>query len=152
MSLLVATSSTGAWQKESLNETDARRHGAAFGTMAVALMSASLSGQDASVGNRMDGKRLFDRETFGGNGRTCLTCHSRETGTVSPEDASRRLAENPNDPLFVHDGSDDGAGNGTRRMLADATVLIQVPLAETSALPTTLSPAASLSGAAFRRR
>jgi hypothetical protein len=23
---------------------------------------------------REDGKRLFARETFGGNGRTCLTC------------------------------------------------------------------------------
>jgi cytochrome c peroxidase len=103
---------------------------AAFGTVAVALMSAPLSGQDASVGNRLDGKRLFDRETFGGNGRACVTCHSRETGTVSPEDARRRLAENPNDPLFVHDGSDDGAGNGTSRMLADATVLMQVPLAD----------------------
>ena len=30
---------------------------------------------------------LFEDATFGGNGRTCRTCHSRETGTVSPEDA-----------------------------------------------------------------
>src|SRR5437016_1767547 len=28
----------------------------------------------------VQGKRLFERETFGGNGRTCLTCHSRDSG------------------------------------------------------------------------
>ena len=56
----------------------------------------------------LEGQRLFERETFGGNGRTCLTCHSRETGTVSPEDAQRRFLKDRHDPLFVHDGSDDG--------------------------------------------
>src|SRR6185436_1085947 len=57
---------------------------------------------------RSAGQRLFERETFGGNGRTCLTCHSRKTGTVSPRDAQARFAANRNDPLFLHDGSDDG--------------------------------------------
>ena len=75
-----------------------------------------------------DGKRLFEEETFGGNGRTCLTCHSRETGTVSPEDAQKRFALDQHDPLFVHDGSDDGQGNGVTRMLADATILVEIPL------------------------
>lgn len=75
-----------------------------------------------------DGRRLFEEETFGGNGRTCLTCHSRETGTVSPEDAQQRFALDQHDPLFVHDGSDDGQGNGVTRMLADATILVEVPL------------------------
>lgn len=42
---------------------------------------------------RKEGRRLFDRETFGGNGRTCVTCHSEETGTFSPEDAQARLAD-----------------------------------------------------------
>ena len=36
----------------------------------------------------LKGKRLFEQETFGGNGRTCLTCHTRETGTISPRDVS----------------------------------------------------------------
>jgi cytochrome c peroxidase len=72
----------------------------------------SLSSQSNSVGNRMDGKHLFELETFGGNGRTCLTCHSRATGTVSPQDAQARFLANPADPLFAHDGSDDGQGNG----------------------------------------
>jgi cytochrome c peroxidase len=74
------------------------------------------------------GRRLFERETFGGNGRTCLTCHSRETGTTSPQDAQARFARNPADPLFVADGSDDGQGHGASRMQADATVLVRVNL------------------------
>ena len=75
-----------------------------------------------------EGRRLFERETFGGNGRTCSTCHSKDTGTVSPADAQRRFQSNPDDPLFVHDGSDDGLGNGVTRMLEHATVLMTIPL------------------------
>src|SRR5262245_779937 len=56
--------------------------------------------------NTDEGQRLFEEETFGGNGRTCLTCHSRKTGTVSPRDAQKRFQANANDPLFLHDGSD----------------------------------------------
>ena len=94
----------------------------------VGVMVTSLSGQGPSVDNRRDGQRLFERETFGGNGRTCLTCHSRKTGTVSPQDAQARFQANPQDPLFVHDGSDDGQGHGVTRMLADATILMNIPL------------------------
>jgi cytochrome c peroxidase len=97
--------------------------------MCVAAMVGLVSAQEPSVGNREDGKRLFERETFGGNGRTCVTCHSAESGTVSPADAQRRLQADPSDPLFVHDGSDDGLGHGVARMLTDATVLINIPMA-----------------------
>ena len=90
--------------------------------------SRSSPAQGNSVGNRKDGKHLFERETFGGNGRTCLTCHSRTTGTVSPRDAEMRHAANPRDPLFVHDGSDDGLGHGVTRMRSDATILMEIPL------------------------
>jgi cytochrome c peroxidase len=106
--------------------------------IAATVTAAALAGSpfsraqdedDGSIAsNQGGGQRLFERETFGGNGRTCLTCHSRETGTVSPEDAQRRFAENPQDPLFLHDGSDDRFGNGVTRMLADATILVEVPL------------------------
>ena len=75
-----------------------------------------------------DGRFLFEQETFGGNGRTCLTCHARDTGTVSPVEAQRRFAMNRKDPLFAHDGSDDGKGNGVGRMLTEATVLVTLPL------------------------
>ncbi len=99
----------------------------------AALVGSPLSraqSEDARSkgGDHNNGKRLFERETFGGNGRTCLTCHSRETGTVSPGDAQERFADNPYDPLFLHDGSDDGLGNGVTRMLRDATVLVEIPL------------------------
>lgn len=74
-----------------------------------------------------EGRRLFEEETFGGNGRTCATCHSTRTGTFSPADAQRRLAKNPDDPLFVHDGLDDGL-QGTTRITEHATVRIEIPL------------------------
>jgi cytochrome c peroxidase len=87
-----------------------------------------------AIWDLLDGKRLFEKETFSGNGRTCLTCHSHETGTVSPADAAKRLAQNSRDPLFLHDGSDDGKGNGVSRMLREATFLVEIPLPDTVSL------------------
>ena len=86
----------------------------------------SLSDQCAKK-RLQEGRRLFDVETFGGNGRTCRTCHSKKTGTFTPEEALSRLAEDPNDPLFLHDGLDDGV-TGTRRITEHATVRIEIPL------------------------
>jgi cytochrome c peroxidase len=97
--------------------------------MCVAAMATSAHESDNRPGRGPDGKRLFERETFGGNGRTCQTCHSEATGTVSPDDARKRFRKDEDDPLFVHDGSDDGNGNGVNRMLRHATVLIDIPLA-----------------------
>src|SRR5262245_42568450 len=120
----------------------------AFIALCLAATTSSLSGQAQSEGSgngvdsRKDGKRLFTRETFGGNGRTCLTCHSAETGTVSPEDARERFLCDPQDPLFLHDGSDDRQGNGVYRMLRDATILCEMPIPEKLSLaadPTVLS-------------
>jgi hypothetical protein len=104
----------------------ASRTRAIWNVKAVQTPAKLAQGQGGSVGN--EGRRLFDEETFGGNGRTCLTCHSRTTGTVSPADAEQRFAADPADPLFVADGSDDGFGHGVSRMLADATVLMRIPL------------------------
>jgi len=79
----------------------------------------------ALVSNAKDeGRRLFRKETFGGNGRTCATCHSPSTGTLSPEDV--RL-KSPSDPLFVHDGLDDGV-SGTSRIAEHATIRVVRPL------------------------
>jgi cytochrome c peroxidase len=91
-------------------------------------------GGQGLIRDLLEGRRLFERETFGGNGRTCETCHSQETGTVSPEDAQSRFLRNRGDPLFVHDGSDDENGDGfgdgehATRMLDDATILMRIPL------------------------
>jgi hypothetical protein len=88
--------------------------------------SPSLS--DACAKARLkEGRRLFDVEKFGGNGRTCRTCHSKQTGTFSPEEALARLIEDPSDALFVHDGFDDGV-TGTTRIIQHATVRIEIPL------------------------
>ncbi|HVF86374.1 MAG TPA: hypothetical protein VM866_02240, partial [Pyrinomonadaceae bacterium] len=104
-----------------------------LGLTAVVSVKTAFHGQaqnehNGKSGGNRSGKRLFERETFGGNGRTCATCHGSETGTVSPEDAQKTFTKNPYDPLFVHDGSDDGLGNGAARMVADATVLVTIPL------------------------
>ena len=95
--------------------------------------SPYLRGLESSSGRgeNAEGRQLFTTETFGGNGRTCRTCHSSQTGTVSPQDARRRLHSDFRDPLFVFDGSDDGQGNGVTRMLEEATILVEIPLPPT---------------------
>jgi cytochrome c peroxidase len=96
------------------------------------LLSAAaiVIGQDHGTGpgQTLEGKRLFEDATFSGNGRTCQTCHAQGTGTVSPADAEKRFSQNPDDPLFVGDGSDNGLGVGVSRMLKDATILITLPV------------------------
>ena len=103
-----------------------------FAMTTFVSVSAEPAGGDRA--NAQAGKHLFERATFGGNGRTCSTCHAGESGTISPADARARYARNPDDPLFLHDGSDDGQGNGVSRMLADATVLVTVGLPATVSL------------------
>src|SRR5262245_28507391 len=58
-------------------------------SQSLTLDHLSLDGN--AVRDFLEGRRLFEEETFRGNGRTCLTCHSRETGTVSPKDARARF-------------------------------------------------------------
>ena len=104
--------------------------GAGLAFVTAVVISASEQGPaGAGPGQALEGKRLFEQETFGGNGRTCSTCHSALTGTVSPADAQERFKKNPDDPLFLHDGSDDGQGHGVTKMLADATIRMVIPLA-----------------------
>lgn len=104
--------------------------GAGLALLTAGVISASDQGPaGAGPGLTLEGKRLFEQETFGGNGRTCSTCHVAGTGTVSPADAQERFRKNPNDPLFLHDGSDDGQGHGVTKMLADATIRMVIPMA-----------------------
>ena len=95
----------------------------------VDVSSRALAGQggSASKATHDEGRRLFRKETFGGNGRTCETCHSKNTGTLSPADVQERLQTNPSDPLFLHDGLDDGV-QGTSRITDHATIRIVRPL------------------------
>jgi hypothetical protein len=73
------------------------------------------------------GRQLFDRETFGGNGRTCVTCHMVGNGTITVEAVAERLAADPGDPLFLHDGLDDGVA-GTSRIASHATIRVELQL------------------------
>lgn len=78
---------------------------------------------------RQEGARLFEKETFGGNGRTCSTCHRAEEGfSTTPAGAQKRFAADPKDPLFRPADSDDGAGNQYTRLLAHATIRVEIPL------------------------
>ena len=90
---------------------------------------SSWMAPSASAAGVSQGQRLFDHETFGGNGRTCRTCHSGDDGTIDPEEVASRLALNPLDPLFVHDGLDDFV-SGTSRIAQHATILIERELPE----------------------
>ena len=106
------------------------------GATSPPLSAQSGSDQASDTADRggrraKNGERLFTTETFGGNGRTCQTCHSAQTGTVSPQDARERLIKDYRDPLFLFDGSDDGKGNGFSRILDEATILIEIPLPPT---------------------
>ena len=103
-------------------------HSVLFLTAAVSTAPAPPPATTALT-RKVAGKYSCERETFGGNGRTCRTCHSEETGTVSPQDARKRFQLDPDDPLFVHDGGDDGDGHGVTRMLKDATILATIQMA-----------------------
>ena len=95
---------------------------------ASTLLAILSTGCTHVLGQEPDeGARLFRKETFGGNGRTCETCHSRATGTLAPADVQQRFAENPFDPLFLHDGLDDGH-SGVSRIMEHATIRIVRPL------------------------
>ena len=49
--------------------------------LAIGLNAGVAAHEDEDVRYPVEsGRQLFERETFGGNGRTCLTCHSRRTG------------------------------------------------------------------------
>ena len=90
--------------------------------------TAPVAGSAASVQSGVhEGRRLFDHETFGGNGRTCVTCHMVGNGTISLEAVAERLAADPGDPLFLHDGLDDGI-EGTSRIAAHATIRVELQL------------------------
>jgi hypothetical protein len=50
------------------------------------IVIAATTSQGAG-GATNTGPFLFDKETFGGNGRTCGVCHGKDTGTFSIQEA-----------------------------------------------------------------
>ena len=105
--------------------------------MAVTIALALSSGSNISLSNapaqdelgiKLDGKKLFDEETFGGNGRTCLTCHSKDTGTLTLSDVQRIIDKaDPDDAFLIHDALDED-GVGTTRVQTHGTIRVTIPL------------------------
>jgi cytochrome c peroxidase len=85
--------------------------------------------QEATLGSTALGAYLFTKETFNGNGRTCATCHTLTTGTLSPAQAQAIYAKNKKDPLFRAIDSNDGTGASYTQLLNNATVTVDIPLA-----------------------
>lgn len=94
--------------------------------------SAGLSnsaGAGGSSGNdSLDPQYLFTTATFGGNGRTCTTCHTAQTGTISPAEIQALYSSNPSDPIFRSIDSDDGAGDDYSELQAHATFRVSINL------------------------
>ena len=75
------------------------------------------------------GDDVFFHETFGGNGRTCATCHDpRNEFTVSPELVQQRYQIDPDHPLFRPIDSDDGRGHDYTTLLDHALFRVTIPL------------------------
>jgi hypothetical protein len=108
-----------------------------FVALGVLIAAASLGGNALSVvkgsgqaepGMELNGKKLFESETFDGNGRTCLTCHSKLTGTLTVADVQQIIDKaDPDDRFLIHDALDDD-GVGTTRVQAHATIRYTIPL------------------------
>lgn len=91
-------------------------------------LQAAETTQELSHADLREARRLFEEETFGGNGRTCRTCHSLENGTLTLPQIAEAFAEDPHGPLFRGDGTDDGQGHGTDRIRSEGTVRVTLPL------------------------
>jgi cytochrome c peroxidase len=75
------------------------------------------------------GRQTFFQETFGGNGRTCGTCHDpRAEFTMSPALAQERYRHDRSHPLFRSIDSDDGDGRDYTKLLEHALFRVNVPL------------------------
>jgi cytochrome c peroxidase len=75
------------------------------------------------------GEDVFFHETFGGNGRTCATCHDpRNEFTMSPALVEARYQQDPAQPLFRAIDSDDGRGNDYTTLREHALFTVTIPL------------------------
>ncbi len=73
------------------------------------------------------GADIFFRETFGGNGRTCGSCHPVHNNTTIdvPFIAALRQ-QNPDDPLFINENDPNLADLETQDLLSSAAILENV--------------------------
>jgi cytochrome c peroxidase len=97
---------------------------AASGAGSNVILSRALGQAELAA---LNGKKLFEKETFGGNGRTCQTCHSKHTGTIGLADVQQIIDKGDPESLLVGDALDDD-GVGTTRVQANATIAITLKL------------------------
>ena len=106
--------------------------GTASGGVSGSGGSAGVSGSGGSTsgsgGNDADPQYLFTTEQFGGNGRTCTTCHIPGTGTVTPAQIQALFSANPSDPMFRPIDSDDGASTNYTLLQQRATFRVTINL------------------------
>jgi cytochrome c peroxidase len=81
-----------------------------------------------AIAKQPSGRKVFEDETFDGNGRTCRTCHTRATGALTPADVEAAFAADPGGALFRSIDSDDGVGASFSRLRSRATILVDIPL------------------------
>jgi cytochrome c peroxidase len=90
-------------------------------------LSGGDAGADGSVAEVLEGDVLFHLDDFGGNGRTCSTCHTdSNNGTLSPAQVRALYAIDPTAPIFRTIDSDNGANNSYSRLLNHATIRIHI--------------------------
>lgn len=98
---------------------------AASGVGSNGILSSSVRQAELAAVN---GKKLFEKETFGGNGRTCRSCHGKDTGTLGLADVQQIIDKaDPDDPFLIGDALDDD-GVGTSRVQANATIRMTIKL------------------------
>ena len=111
-----------------------RRHlrcGLALFAIGAAAAGGCASQKDAAprLSPEQLGEALFTKETFGGNGRVCSTCHELgQFGTIAPQFVQQSFAKDPSGPLFRPIDSDDGLGTSYKRLMEHATIRIPIEL------------------------
>ncbi len=96
-------------------------------TRAILLITIILAGQPAFAQSPEQierGRRLFFEETFGGNGRTCGTCHPATNNFTLDPAFVRALPRN--DPLFIIRSTPELRDLEIRRFLREGTILENV--------------------------
>jgi cytochrome c peroxidase len=98
------------------------------GLMLPVVIGCGANDENDGANPAPAGQHLFQEETFGGNGRTCRTCHTSENGTITVEQVQALFAVDPSAPLFRSIDSDDGIGDSFARLTENATIRVVLPI------------------------
>jgi cytochrome c peroxidase len=121
-------SAPAAFPSASVSADDSASPSAAPSTSQSTSAAVSASASAATQLEALEAQRLFNQEEFGGNGRTCLTCHGAATGTIDPAEVEALYAADPTGPLFRPIDSNDGIADDYSRLREHATMRVAIPL------------------------